>query len=248
MQILGSHDNPITHAKPTLCHTDLHMGNIFVLEDDPSQISSIIDWQFTQIAPMFLQARWPVFLQPPKDYPPGLLLPKLPEDFEQLDAKEKEIAKYKFKQVTASKAYEVRSLLDNTDAYDAMNIPRVFKELFIRCGETWEEGSAPLCACLIEISNSWDELGLPGDCPFAFEEKDIENHELQFEEYEEWHHAQEFAREYLDTDVDGWISPEVDFNRKLEQNNALFNLFCERVAARKSQEEARKMWPFPEGT
>lgn len=105
----------------------------------------------------------------------------------------------------AAKAYEVRSFLDNQDAYDAMNIPRVFRELFIQCGETWEEGSAPLRACLVEISNSWHELGLPGDCPFIFEEEYTRKHELQFEECEEWHHVQEFAREYLDTDTDGWI-------------------------------------------
>lgn len=185
MQMLGPHPNLVTHTKPTLCHTDLNMGNIFVLEDNPSEISSIIDWQFTQIASLFLQARWPVFLQPPKDYPIGLVQPKLPENFEQLDAEEKELAKYKFKQVMATKAYEVRSFLDNQDAYDAMNIPRIFRELFIRCGETWEEGSAPLRACLVEISNSWHELGLPGDCPFIFEEEYTRKHELQFEECEE---------------------------------------------------------------
>lgn len=61
MQMLGSHPNLVTHTKPTLCHTDLNMGNIFVLEDNPSEISSIIGWQFTQIASLFLQARWPVF-------------------------------------------------------------------------------------------------------------------------------------------------------------------------------------------
>ena len=55
-------------------------------------------------------------------------------------------------------------------------------------------------------------------------------HEKQFEDYEEWHHARGFAKEYLNTDADGWISPEMDFAKKQEQNRALFNLFTERMA------------------
>jgi len=247
IQILGCHADLMPHAKPTLSHTDLHMGNIFVSENDPSEISAIIDWQFTQIAPMFLQARWPVFLKPPKNYPAGLVQPKLPDNYDALDKEGKELADYEFKQVTAAKAYELRCFLDNQDAYHAMNIPRVYRELFIRCGETWEEGAAPLRACLIEIFHSWHELGLPGECPFTFQEGDIHKHEEEFEEYEKWHHAREFAKEYLDTDADGWISPELDFAKKQEQNKALFNLFTERMAGKRSREEIRRIWPFPEG-
>lgn len=32
-------------SEPVLWHTDLHMGNIFVAEDDPAVIVSLIDWQ-----------------------------------------------------------------------------------------------------------------------------------------------------------------------------------------------------------
>lgn len=247
MQIVGSHSDLIRHAKPTFCHTDLHMGNIFVLENVPSEISAIIDWQFTRIAPMFLQARWPTFLRPPKNYPAGLVKPKLPDNYEDLDREEKELAEYELKQVMAAKAYELRCFLDNQDAYNAMNIPRVYRELFIRCGETWEEGPVPLRACLIEIFNSWQDLGLPGECPYTFDEEDIQKHEKQFEEYEEWHHAREFAKEYLNTDADGWISPEMDFAKKQEQNRALFNLFTERMAGQKSLGDIRRIWPFAKG-
>ena len=184
MQILGAHSDLIRHAKPTICHTDLHMGNIFVLEGDPSTISAIIDWQFSQIAPMFLQARWPTFLNPPSDYPAGFIKPTLPEDYEDLDSDEKELADYKFEQVMAAKAYEVRCFLDNQDAYNAMNIPRVFRELFIRCGETWEEGSPPFRACIIEIFKRWPELGLPGECPYTLHKEDLQKREKQLREYE----------------------------------------------------------------
>jgi Phosphotransferase enzyme family len=38
---------------PTLYHPDLHARNIFVSEEDPSQITAIIDWQSTSIEPVF---------------------------------------------------------------------------------------------------------------------------------------------------------------------------------------------------
>jgi hypothetical protein len=65
------------------------MGNIFVSADDPSKIVSLIDWQSVSILPAFLQEKWPVFLQPPANYPGGLVIPKLPDDFENLESNDK---------------------------------------------------------------------------------------------------------------------------------------------------------------
>ncbi|PKX97291.1 uncharacterized protein P174DRAFT_402425, partial [Aspergillus novofumigatus IBT 16806] len=42
-----------TTSSPLLFHPDLHMRNIFVSEDDPTLISSIIDWQSASIEPAF---------------------------------------------------------------------------------------------------------------------------------------------------------------------------------------------------
>lgn len=181
MHIVGSHPNLTRHAKPTFCHTDLHMGNIFVSEDEPSEISAIIDWQHTRIAPMFLQARWPMFITPPPDYPAGFEMPKLPDNYEEMDEEGKESAEYELESVMEAKAYEARCYLDNPDAYDAMNIPRVYRELFTCCGETWIEGPMPLRACLIDIFKSWQDLGFPGECPYTFPEEDIQRHEKEFE-------------------------------------------------------------------
>ena len=61
------------------------------------------------------------------------------------------------------------------------------------------------------------------------------------------HHVRQFAKEYLNTDADGWIAPEMDFAEKQEQNKALFNLFVERMAGQKSPDEVREIWPYAEG-
>lgn len=127
-----------------------------------------------------------------------------------------------------------------------MNIPSVFRELFIRCGEAWDTGCVPLRACLIELSSSWRELELSDGCPVSFTGEEFASHEMQFKEYDEWHKAREFAKEYLGTDDEGWIPPEANFAEICAQNKELFNLFLDRTAGEKSPEEARKMWPFIE--
>jgi hypothetical protein len=56
----------VNKSGAVLWHTNLHLGNIFVSPDDPTTIKAIIDWQSSQVTPLFIQARFPDFLTPPK--------------------------------------------------------------------------------------------------------------------------------------------------------------------------------------
>ncbi|KAJ5950252.1 Aminoglycoside phosphotransferase [Penicillium vulpinum] len=247
MMLLDANDIISQSSQPTLWHTDLHMGNIYVSPDEHSQIVSFIDLQGLLILPAFLQARWPVFLRPwqENEYVEGIIHPKLPDNFDQLNNEEQRNALNKWEQDKLAKAYEVATYLDNRPAYTAMNVPRVFRELFIRCGETSEVGVLPLRACLIEISQSWSDLGFTGDCPFSFTEEDIKTHEHQFAGYEDWHQIQALAQECLDTDAEGWISPHFDFESKSNLNKQLQDLYIQQMAGEKTPEEVKTIWPFP---
>ena len=44
---------------PSMLHMDLHMGNIFIRSADKPKITAIIDWQGTDIRPLYLAARFP---------------------------------------------------------------------------------------------------------------------------------------------------------------------------------------------
>ncbi|KAL2060796.1 hypothetical protein VTL71DRAFT_8848 [Oculimacula yallundae] len=246
MDRLESYPSLKQNSRPTLWHIDLHMGNIFVSETEPSMIVSLIDWQSISVSPLSLQARWPIFLEPPDDYIKGFVHPQLPSDYETMDEDDKELATYKFKQASRTKAYETRMYLENRDAYNAMNVPRVFRELFIRCGEVFEEGAEPLRACLIEISQSWEQLKLPGTCPFSFSPNEINAHNVSFKEYEEFQRVRKFALGYLGTDSEGWIAPSMDFDEKQAQNKALFEYYLENLADGKSRKELLRIWPFSE--
>lgn len=246
MKLLDSNELLREACQPTLWHTDLHMGNIFVAPNERSRIVSLIDFQSASVLPAFLQAQWPVFLRPPRnyDYMKGIFKPDLPSDFDKLDEESKIIALREWSQVKLAKAYEVSTYLEDRVAHAAMNVPRVFQELFTRCGEVSEVGIIPLRACLIEIFQNWAGLGFSGTCPFSFSQAEIDMHECQFAEYKAWHEVQELAEECLDTDAEGWIAPQLDMNEKRKQNEELMALYIEKVAGERSEEEAKAMWPF----
>ncbi|GLB12524.1 hypothetical protein AtubIFM57258_010206 [Aspergillus tubingensis] len=246
MPMLDSQSALVQVGQPTLWHTDLHMGNIYVAPYDRTQIVSVIDFQSISVMPLFLHSRWPEFLKPPDNYTQGFTNPGLPENFDNLDSDSKLLARREWSQAKLAKAYEVSTYLENRPAHIARNVPRVFRELFTRCGEVSEVGVIPLRACLIEIFQNWSDLGFTGSCPYSFSEEEIKTHEQQFTEYQAWHDVQRLVQECLDTDAEGWISPELDIEEKRRQNRELLTMFIERMAGEKSPEEARRMWPFPD--
>ncbi|KAH7381591.1 kinase-like domain-containing protein [Pyrenochaeta sp. MPI-SDFR-AT-0127] len=235
-------------SEPVLWHTDPHMGNIFVSEKDPSQIVSLIDWQSIIVLPIFIQARFPKMLPVEEDYALGMNnLPKLPQNYSEMDAKDKEYAEYKLKEARLAKLYELKLGLENNQAHKAFHMPSFLRELFIRCVEVSEEGVIPLRACLIELSSVWNDLGFTDQCPFNFSEDDLQKHEQQFERYRDYHNVHELARKILDTDSEGWISPYLDFATKQQQNEELLQeVMRQSIEYNKSPEEIRRIWPYLE--
>ncbi|EZF78988.1 hypothetical protein H105_00053, partial [Trichophyton soudanense CBS 452.61] len=96
MRMLSSTSHPVLAqlGKPVIWHTDLHMGNIYVSPDNPSQILSIIDWQSISVLPLFLQARWPIFLELPENFVRGFQAPKLPDNLKEMDEEDQQLAKF----------------------------------------------------------------------------------------------------------------------------------------------------------
>lgn len=180
------------------------MGNIYVSEENPANIVSLIDWQSIVVSPLFLQARFPEFLQVEEDYVLGTVdLSKLPLNHNEMDASDKEYADYKLKEAKLVKVYELSSGSENNQGYKALRVPSFLRELFIRCGEVSEEGIIPLQACLFELPKAWDDLGIVGQCPVTFSEDELKRHERQFQEYRDYHKIHELARKILSTGPEG---------------------------------------------
>jgi hypothetical protein len=140
-------------SEPVLWHTDLHMGNIYVSEESPENIVSLIDWQSIVVSPLFLQARFPEFLPVGEDYELGTMeLPTLPPNFDEMDAEDKKFAEHNLSEAKLAKIYEISSMGKNIRSWKALQIPLFLRELFTRCGEVSEKGRISLLACLIEVA------------------------------------------------------------------------------------------------
>lgn len=100
-----------TPSQPTLWHPDLHMGNIFI--DENERIVSLIDLQSISILPAFLQAEWPIFLKPPRNYTKGPVRPELPDNFHDLDEDDQILAERDLEQAKVAKVYELQTYLNN---------------------------------------------------------------------------------------------------------------------------------------
>ncbi|KAJ5367319.1 hypothetical protein N7541_001260 [Penicillium brevicompactum] len=243
MPAVANNPELLAQSQPTLWHTDLHMGNIFVDEDNPAEVTGFIDWQHASINPLFLQVRWPIFLTPPEDYQEGMVLPQLPPDYEDMDADDKEIALYNNKKATWAKAYEVASFLNDRPAWRAMQVPSPLKEFFRR-GDTWAEGILPLRETLVELFRSQQDLGFTESLLLNFNDEQIAAHEKEFEVCQEWHDMRNFVKKYLDTDDEGWVSPEYDFTEIQSRNKVLFDYYVSKSGLNRTPDEVRGLWPF----
>ncbi|KAL8901341.1 MAG: hypothetical protein Q9207_005255 [Kuettlingeria erythrocarpa] len=236
-------------SAPSLWHPDLHMGNIFVSEADHAQITCLIDWQSACVSPLFLQPRWPVFLTPLtplgfEDIKDGL--PKLPKNFDQLDAADKTLAMYEKDNATYAKAYMAATFLKNRKAYMArFSVKESLQGFFSDIGDIRQDGIVPLKVHLVRIFLSWESMGFSDPCPLRFTSAEIDSLNRQSDEYTRFQEIQSIAKKYLSTDSEGWIAPLLDFAEKEAQNRALLELVIEQFKSQMSADEVRAIWPFP---
>lgn len=245
--ILSSHPTIARSSSSVLWHTDLNAGNIFVSTDNPTVIEGVIDWQSSQVAPLLLQCRVPAFLDAPENYIKGGQVPKLPEDFEQLDPVQQQRATWERDLARRWKAYEAYTCIRNRDVYNALVLDRRLWEPLNRCGGWSNDSIVPLRGSLIRLARDWVSLGLSGDCPLAFTHAQLAKHDEESLKYKDMMRVRSIAKEQLDTDDEGWVSlPE--WESVVAANRELLNMFIETMADEISREEALKMWPFYDET
>ena len=131
--------------RPTLWHSDIHDGNIYVQE---GKISSIIDWQCTWIRPLILQARIPQLI----DYNGEMLL-RLPTNYKELPEDEKERVADQVSRSLQLFVYEERRAQQNPLLQTAMKHPhaKMLSRLISFADNSWDDDILPLRECLIQI-------------------------------------------------------------------------------------------------
>ena len=205
-----------------LWHGDLHVGNIFVNAEVPTQVVGIIDWQSTELAPLFYHARQPFLLDYDGPTTVGLERPCLPENFAALDPTTQKHARTLYLHRSLSALYKTLIHKQNPRLYQALEFRETPSfDLLLLARNLLVDGEATYLAQVVELEKSWDDLPgvrARGGAPYPF------------------HFSQEEMAE-IKADVSGALRG-MEAMRKVQES--LGELFPERWIVRNEQyQEAR---------
>lgn len=220
-------------AAPTLWHVDLHKRNIFVSEDDPTTVTGFIDWQSSSIEPTFEYAdETPDFARSDSD----LSSEDQPTDISA------ELCK---------KAYDLclQGFVPRLAAAKALNENLI--RPFRYCHRTWKDGAVAFRQELIELSSRWEELGLPGRCPYPLPTpEELAAQRKEYEDFVEARNLNQKLASLLNTASDGWVPTDCWEATKSAHKEA-FDIFLQEVREehardkdQMSEDKLRKIWPF----
>nr|POF20617.1 altered inheritance of mitochondria protein 9, mitochondrial [Quercus suber] len=245
--------DPILSA-PVLWHTDLHWDNIFVDENDPTEVTAIIDWQAVHIAPLFTQARHPTFLEfdggIPDTFDADAI--NLPDNYEKLSKEEQKAAKMLHGAQILWKLYEVELMCQCNDVSRAIRFGEgLLGRLPSLAGNIFSDGELLVQDLLMTVQKEWSQVvddPTADPCPLSFTDDDVIAHEEQFVH---WKQSIDFMTDFL-TSIggyrgwDGSVSHE-QYNSGKEH----MRRFKDEFILRHSSTEAERIgllaaWHFPD--
>ncbi|THH08777.1 hypothetical protein EW146_g8881 [Bondarzewia mesenterica] len=233
-------------SRPTLWHTDLHSGNIFVskegLAEGKINISAVIDWQHASISPLYLQACVPRFIEyrNPMSLPPGFQSVLLPDDFDTLETETQTAIAAAVEAANRHQLYKAVSSAHNPEYYRALSFQT--RELAVPpvlfSGSTWPRGFMLLREWLIRIFVHWNVLGHVGvPCPIQFSDAEMNAHRTDADEWQELQDGLVLVRDHIGIEKDGRVSNEA-YDDAIARNEALKNEYIEIMGGEERD------WPY----
>lgn len=207
--------------QPLLWHKDLHFGNLFVSPE--GKITCIVDWQGTDILPLFLALRIPQFLDAGSDSP---LLLELPDDFSEMP-EAKRIAVWERYRQSMLQKYYLSDLWESAPDLAALlgdkHLAPIRKqmELFARISSRQDVDALFLRETLLRIQRHWPDFVGDGDgdvavqSPIKIEGEELSNHQKDGRRYNEFQDL--LKARHIPVADEGWV-PADEF---AEQKNNL---------------------------
>ncbi|KAH8676899.1 kinase-like domain-containing protein [Tricladium varicosporioides] len=163
-------DSSITSSH--LWHGDLHVANIFVNPSKPTEITGIIDWQSTELAPLYFHARQPQIIDLNGQQYVGRERPKLPENFETLDAEGKKRARSFFLRQSLCALYNTIVYRNNPRLYAALEFQQTLSYTLLLLPRNMViDGEASYISQVAALKEEWDTIpgarGSPYPCSFT---------------------------------------------------------------------------------
>ncbi|KAF1912816.1 kinase-like domain-containing protein [Ampelomyces quisqualis] len=203
-----------------LWHNDLHSDNIFVNEDCPTEITSIIDWQSVHLSPAFLHVHHPSLIEYDGPTLETFEKPVLPPDFAELAPDDKDTAR------ALHTAQSIRVLYDVFIHRQAPDLVRVLRyrdtlpcQIMNLVGSTFDDGEAYVQDLLFQLAEdqTWATVTATGShvsannpCPLVYEQEYVkqQKHALRRWERDVERKARVLGEIGAYTGWDGAVSPE----------------------------------------
>ncbi|KAF2496248.1 hypothetical protein BU16DRAFT_526753 [Lophium mytilinum] len=247
IEFLVPTDQAISSAH--LWHDDLHVANIFVNPSQPTEVVGLIDWQSTEISPLYFHARQPHILD--YDGPPvsGLERPQLPEDIDKLDASAKKHAEALYLQQSLCSLYNTLTHHQNPRLYAALEFQQTTSYLLLLLARNLLiDGEASYLSQVAELEGTWGALpGAAGSpYPFSFSPKEREEMEAEVEGVVRGMDAMRSIRESIGElfPEQGIVRPD-QYDETLDALAQIKDQVIEEFAGSEQEREVwQKMWPF----
>ncbi|KAG6020782.1 hypothetical protein E4U40_005846 [Claviceps sp. LM458 group G5] len=150
-----------------LWHSDLHAGNVLVDPGNRTRVIGLIDWQSTELSPLYFQARQPHFIDYKGPAIRGSERPKLPPDFDQLEGVAKEAAYSLYLDQSLCAMYRLLVYLKMPKVIDCFEFQdSVSFALLLLARTILVLGEAPYLAQVCDLEKDWEAF--PGAQGSAF--------------------------------------------------------------------------------
>lgn len=144
---------------PSAWHADLHIENIFVDPAAPTKVTCIIDWQSTEVAPLFVQARQPYMLDHSGPQVKSLERPRLPNDFTELSPEQQKTANRLLLDQALCVGYKRWIQSQHPDIWKCFEFQETPEyELLLHARNLLIDGEALYMARIIELLRSKDSI------------------------------------------------------------------------------------------
>lgn len=227
-------------SAPLLLHPDLHERNIFVDPEDPTKITSVIDWQSTCLDPalFYFQDIPDLCSGPETSYQrPGSDEDQSPEETARRDELAKDVA-------ICQQTWDARLRVWAPRLHAAQNTDEAFTRPFRYCYSCWRVGATGFRNELVELCQKWNELGLDGSPPFQLTVEELAEHAKQWEDFQVAVKMRDALGQLLHTNTEGWVPVE---NFEITKEAAAE--FYEQWLATPTDdgmdiEKVKQLWPF----
>lgn len=234
-------------ARPILFHPDLHTRNIFVDEADFTKVTGIIDWQSATVSPAF------VYAAEIPDFAESLELDETVDIAAIQKAatdKSDHIARVQADAEFCAKTWALVSQVHS--GYREAN--RLGQTLlsFLAAGHFgWLKDPTSLQVLLLNLSEDWSDLGLPGSCPYYPTADETERARAIREKVQTTQRLKQLLCRNLKCDLDGWVA-ESRWDEVVPLYRAHYDDFMasylDGVSDAHEKEQARReadsIWPF----